>query len=901
MKKNLGNSLLFLSFLFSLFLCACDSGSDDLNRNQEDVSSDESVTWQKVTSDVPVEPHLTKSGDEVIFSLQGFYLGKMTINGQLYSRIILPGHSPLTNAGYPELPKVRTNILLPQNAEVNPIVVDTRYHDIPIYAPIPSRGNITRDVDPATVPYVPNAFYITGQKYPETQFVTDETFILRDHRGLPLQFQPFIYLRAQKKLRVYTSIKVKLNITSDVPHSGHVPSSPAFADIYASTFLNFSEVNPFYAAPHEPGRMIIITADAYAAAAATLAEWKNQRGLPTEVVEVSKIGTTAESIKAFIKEKYEEPDSLTYVILVGDSDTIPTLRGAYERAHSDPLYAMVAGNDLYPDLFISRISVRSLEQAEAQVEKFIRYERDPDTGDAADWYLRAIGVASNQSGGPDKLIDWQRADELRKALEGYGYTSVAKIYDPKAKKEDLIAAINSGASIYNYIGHGSGTSWSTTDFAVSDLSKLTNGSKLPLIIDVACLNGSFVDNQTSLAEGMLRAGTKENPAGAIAMYAASTSAAWYPPTVMQSHIVKDLYVKELKYSVGSLLFGGGMKVVDDFPGSEGKQLIEQYNIFGDASLMVRTKPPTAIKVEHPTNVPAAGKLEVVVKSENGQPMPNAAVTLYNQEMVATTLTNSDGIATLSYDNAGSRFAKITVVGFNLVPYIKELPIVGTAENRRPVAKVGKDQIVKAGMLVTLDGSKSKDPDGDLITFQWTQKEGPKVTLSDATSAKPTFTAQEVEAETNLVFELVVNDGKMDSDPVLTTVTIKGPEFEVVKESTDTPIDIPDDNKTGITSTITLDEGSTINGVEVDVDITHSFIGDLIIKLECPQGTSVTLHNKDGGSADNINKTYAVENCNGTSGKGVWKLVVSDVSHSDKGKLNKWKLTVRMAKLAPTDN
>lgn len=58
----------------------------------------------------------------------------------------------------------------------------------------------------------------------------------------------------------------------------------------------------------------------------------------------------------------------------------------------------------------------------------------------------------------------------------------------------------------------------------------------------------------------------------------------------------------------------------------------------------------------------------------------------------------------------------------------------------PVADAGANQSVTSGTLVALDGSGSSDPDGDALTFTWTQTDGPPVEISDASTAAPTFTA-----------------------------------------------------------------------------------------------------------------------------------------------------------------
>ncbi len=107
--------------------------------------------------------------------------------------------------------------------------------------------------------------------------------------------------------------------------------------------------------------------------------------------------------------------------------------------------------------------------------------------------------------------------------------------------------------------------------------------------------------------------------------------------------------------------------------------------------------------------------------------------------------------------------------------------------------------------------------------------------------------------------------------------------------------IPDDNPVGIERSINAAGEGTIKEAEVAVDITHSYIGDLIVNLVTPEGTVIPLHNRTGGSADNIIKQYDANNNNnlkllkGRQIQGIWKLKVSDVAGQDIGKLNKWSL------------
>ncbi len=101
-----------------------------------------------------------------------------------------------------------------------------------------------------------------------------------------------------------------------------------------------------------------------------------------------------------------------------------------------------------------------------------------------------------------------------------------------------------------------------------------------------------------------------------------------------------------------------------------------------------------------------------------------------------------------------------------------LTVVGAGDNRAPAANAGPDQNVPTGTTVTLDGSASADPDGDLISYAWALEGGPAgsaATITDPSSPRPFFVADKGGAYT---VALVVSDGAIASvaDRVVVTAS-----------------------------------------------------------------------------------------------------------------------------------
>jgi hypothetical protein len=91
----------------------------------------------------------------------------------------------------------------------------------------------------------------------------------------------------------------------------------------------------------------------------------------------------------------------------------------------------------------------------------------------------------------------------------------------------------------------------------------------------------------------------------------------------------------------------------------------------------------------------------------------------------------------------------------------------------PIADAGPDQEVNSSQQVQLDGSNSTDPNGSSLTYSWNQTSGPEVNLSEQSSSNPTFTAPEVNEQTDLTFQLTVtNEEELTSEPDEVIITVK---------------------------------------------------------------------------------------------------------------------------------
>jgi hypothetical protein len=626
------------------------------------VSGDELVQLEVST--------LPNGGVRLEYTLNGFEMAPVAIAGQTYQQIVLKHEARFLDAGAPDLPKIARSVIIPDNAEMKTRLVSSSYQSFSDIDVAPSKGNLTRNIDPATVAYTFGSAYAAGGWFPADAVAQGDAYILRDFRGLVVDFRPFQYDAAARTLRVceHAVIEVvpagpgRVNVLD--PSNRPAALSREFEPIYASHFVNFAEEGMRYADVPEVGEMLVIAYDSFLAATQPFVDWKNQLGIPATLVAKSEVGTTATQFASYISNYYNTHD-LAFVLLVGDLAQIPSPTNG--GAAADPVYSLVAGSDSYPDIFIGRLSAETPEQVALQVQKFVEYEQTPMA--EADWYHMGTGIGSAEGDGigDDGEADKVHIENIRSDLTRFTYTFVDQIYDPGATASQVATAVNQGRSIINYCGHGSTTSWSTTGFSNAHVAQLTNDNMLPFIVSVACVNGAF--SGTCFAEAWLRASHGGEPTGAVGMYASTVNMSWAPPMSAQDESV-DLLVGELKRTFGALCYCGSCKMIDEY-NAVGE--FKNWHIFGDPSLRVRTDTPAELTVQHDATIDiAATSFAVTVVGAPGALCGLSADGIF----LGSTFADENGLAEIQLvAPLPQGNVTLTVTDFNALPYIVAVPVL----------------------------------------------------------------------------------------------------------------------------------------------------------------------------------------------------------------------------------
>ncbi|HOP04388.1 MAG TPA: C25 family cysteine peptidase, partial [Tenuifilaceae bacterium] len=642
--------------------------------------------------------YLNSTEQVLKINLGNYGISEVEEEGIAYSVVNFEHGVNTFRKGFAELPMLSTTIQLGSKSDVNFKVIAEDFVDINLAHPmLPSRGTIYRNQDPTSIPYVIDPASMVDAFYPENIVEGAEPFIFRDTRGVNIMVYPFRYNAVKNTLRVYKSISILVTEDDSKSTNPIVRTAdyvdPAINDIYKSLFLNYNP-SKFANQIGEFGEMLVIYTSRDATAIQPYIDWKRQMGYKVNTQQVA----TGTNVKTTIQNAYNANPNLLYVQLVGDWADIKSDLGTTQSAPMDPMLGCVAGDDYYSELIIGRFSASTTAQVTVQVNKAINYEKNPDM--TGTWYKNALGIASSEGSGSgdDGEADNSHMDIIKNnKLLTYNFTNVASQYQPSASASGVASSVNSGVGVINYCGHGSETTWVTSSYSNTYINSSTNGSKLPFIFSVACVNGKFhMTSGDCFAEAWL----KKDNGGAVATIMSTINQPWQPPMRGQDYF-NDILIGGYNYSsnpgdgtstssvdkrttFGSITFNGNvLMLAEQYTNTDTRETFQTWTIFGDASLQVRTNTPKSISVA--SNDVSASPHSVTVTS-NSSPVANARVSLYQNGVSYTALTNSSGVASVNHAFTSGQ-ATLTVTAYNYGTYQGTLN-VGTGPVEPPTTPTG---------------------------------------------------------------------------------------------------------------------------------------------------------------------------------------------------------------------
>ena len=635
--------------------------------NIQNLSSDQGNNIELISSNI--------NESVVEFTLSNFSYSEVETSQGMAWSLSAEGAIGRLEAGKPQLPLFTNSLVIPNTAKMNIEILQsdfTEYKDVLI---APSKGNLSRTIDPTTVDYTFGEQYSKNEFFPSSIVTARQPYIIRDLRGQALLINPFVYNPISKSLRVYNKIKIRFyakgtSTVNTLPAEQQLSKvDDNYSKIYSKHFINYNTTFGRYTPVDEHGNMLIISYGDFMDEMDDYIDWKTKTGTNVEIVDVATIGGSSQ-IKTYIADYYND-NGLTFVLLVGDSQQVPSsMTGGND---SDNNYTYIVGNDHYPDIFIGRFSAQTSDHVTTQVERTINYERYPLQ--MSGWFDNAIGIASDQGPGDDNELDYEHIRNIsNNKLIPFTYSYAYELFDGSQGGEDesgnptpsqVAAAVNSGATIINYTGHGSNTSWGTSGFSSSDVNNLTNNDKLPFIISVACVNGNFVGT-TCFAEAWLRATNNGEPAGAVATLMSTINQSWNPPMEGQddmNDILTEADANNIKRTFGGITMNGCMAMNDAY-GTDGEEMTDTWTIFGDPSLMVRTDIPQTMTVNYAPSV-ALGATSFAVNCDVDDAL---AVLSMNGEIIGSAYV-SGGIANITFPpltDIGTM--DLVITAFNYFPY-----------------------------------------------------------------------------------------------------------------------------------------------------------------------------------------------------------------------------------------
>ncbi len=544
--------------------------------------------------------HADADSIDLTARIPGLRTEAKTIGAGVFTRLFGDGLGSGGVYGQPDLPVLRRQVEIPFGAAYslelsNTSVTQTSLPALGLTAPVSPLQPPDCKCDDHPAPFTQDQVtYSRNGYFPAQPIAITDEYIVRGHRIITIEVWPVAYNPITGGLVLYSKVDISIHFVGSDMTTTQIQAnryaSPEFESRLAHQVLNFNQGRkPRTFTQADSVGYLIISADAYYNSMAPFTALKQEEGFTVTHTPLSQIGSTTDAIKAYIQNAYDTwtlPPS--YVLLVGDTNTLPTWTGPVIGTSTDLYYATMDGpSDWHPDLGRGRFPVRTTAQVDAMVNKYLAYANldgtEPWVKKAAfpatcDQYLIAEGTHNY-------VID--------SYMINHGFTGTFpnnpqpggdKLYCVTygATQADVQNSLDDGRDIVIYSGHGNYDGWEL--YSQSAIPSITPGY-YPFVASHACLTGDFGQPEVFGETWVL-----QDNKGALAYWGSATYSYWDEDDTLERAMFDSLFAQGVPQpDYTGMTYDGLAAVEATYPGSA-QYYWETYNILGDPAGSILLEP-----------------------------------------------------------------------------------------------------------------------------------------------------------------------------------------------------------------------------------------------------------------------------------------------------------------------
>ncbi|MCK4872310.1 MAG: hypothetical protein KAS72_06265 [Phycisphaerales bacterium] len=546
-------------------------------------------TWHSTdASPIPAPPsvvvsHSDEQGIDLTVTTAGVEIEPFKTKAGIFTHATWPGAAYAGEAGEPVLPIVRELLRVPRGVHVNltvnagqAIVIDVRDAIVPMQPLV--------EMHPGALDAAPfvqdHAAYAVNAMQPMVRATITKAGIARGQQLYQLEVYPIAYNPARGELMLWRDINVHITFDGGSVWNASLrpPASLNAVLLNPDPDMRFSKGS---------GNYLIVVAENLESDIASFASAKTAKGY-TVMTYVVPGGSSASSIKTYIEGLWGTADAPEYLLLVGDTNTIPAWSGGGNaHAATDLPYACMDGTgDWYPDMVYGRFSVRTSAGLAAITAKSLHLEGG--VFDDPDFVKRAAFMAGTDGGSGD---EGAHNEVIADHLDPNDYTCF-KIYERtyNGTTQDMRDAFNGGVKYGIFYGHSWGDEWqSGPHFSHNDIRNLTNEGMYPVVLSFTCTVGNYASGsyEPCFSEEWIRVADK----GAAGIVATTTyiyysgNPGWPETAALENHFFDTVYVDGIT-EFAHAWWGGLWYLLDQYGASDPvcRDYFEMFGLLGDPAM-----------------------------------------------------------------------------------------------------------------------------------------------------------------------------------------------------------------------------------------------------------------------------------------------------------------------------